>query len=108
LGIVSTLEGDNDKAKDYFIATLESDPTHKNAKIYLSDILIDKNMFQEGIELLHSVLSDEPGDIHALNRLGNLNLEAGKNKEAHEYFSRVLQFDPQNELAKNALSGIAI
>jgi len=64
-------------------------------------------MFQEGIELLHNVLSDEPGDIHALNRLGSLNMEAGKNREAHDYFSRVLNLDPQNELAKSALSEIA-
>jgi tetratricopeptide (TPR) repeat protein len=52
--------------------------------------------YEKEAEILKSLLKDEPGNLNALVRLGNLNMDAKKYPEAIDAYSKALEVDPAN------------
>jgi hypothetical protein len=62
--------------------------------------------WQKAMTLNQEILSAQPQDIAALNRLGMSLLQTGEPKQAKEAFSKVLEIDKTNSIAKKQLERI--
>lgn len=59
--------------------------------------------WQKAVELNLEILSSDPNDIEALNRLAHALSFLGKTEEAKKTYHRVLRIDPYNHIAKKNL-----
>ena len=57
----------------------------------------------EAIHTYLDILKDNPFDTEALNALGTISLQIGRKEQARQYFSRTLQLDSSNHVARQAL-----
>lgn len=48
------------------------------------------------IDALNEILTIDPGNIHAILRLGEIRLKNGELKKAHDHFKKALTADPEN------------
>lgn len=62
--------------------------------------------WEEAVKLNTKILSEDPSDIEALNRLAYAFLELGKGDQAQKYFKKVLCRDPYNPIAQRNLKRI--
>lgn len=69
----------------------------------LGKSLLDKKEIAKAIGVFENVVKWLPTNATALQNLGVVYTEAGKNKEAKEIFEKVLEIDPNNETVKQAL-----
>ena len=97
-------EGKAEDAIDYFSDALQLNPNNINAQINISDALVEMQKYEEGIQTLMHTLKSNPNEINALLRMGNLYREAGRQEEAEDYFNKVLEIEPGNEIAREALA----
>lgn len=64
--------------------------------------------WQKATELNSSILSENPNDIEALNRLAHAYYSLGKNKKAKKTYCQVLTLDPYNHIAKKNLEKLSV
>ena len=62
------------------------------------------SQWEEAVTLNLSITREFPKDIEAFNRLGKALSELGRNREAKQAFQSVLEFSPNNSIAKKNLS----
>ena len=62
------------------------------------------SQWEEAVTLNRSITGEFPKDIEAFNRLGKALSELGRNREAKQAFQSVLEFSPNNSIAKKNLS----
>jgi len=103
LGQIALMHGDYAQAQSYFIKSLEIDPTQIDTRNFLSDVLIAEGEYENGINLLIHNLKDAPDDVETLLRMGIVHYDAGKADESKRYFSRALELQPDNDVAKQYL-----
>jgi tetratricopeptide (TPR) repeat protein len=48
------------------------------------------------IKALESILEEDPGNLNAITKLGDLKMDTGRYNEAVEYYSKALELDPSN------------
>ena len=63
-----------------------------------------KNRWEDAATVNRSIIREFPNDIEAYNRLGKALSELGRNREARQAFQYVLQYSPNNSIAKKNLS----
>ena len=63
-----------------------------------------KNRWEDAATINRSIIREFPNDIEAYNRLGKALSEMGRNREARQAFQYVLQYSPNNSIAKKNLS----
>lgn len=61
----------------------------------------------EAIHAYLDILKDNPFDTEALNALGTISLQIGRKEQARQYFSRTLQLDTSNQVARQAMEQLA-
>lgn len=59
--------------------------------------------WEKAIDLNHHILGDSPQDIQTLNRLGFAYMQSGQIKSATQTYTKVLQIDKYNPIAKRSL-----
>jgi len=59
--------------------------------------------WEEAVAMNRSIVQEFPKDLEALNRLGKVQSELGRNREAKEAFQSALQISPNNSIAKKNL-----
>ena len=63
-----------------------------------------RNRWEDAATVNRSIIREFPNDIEAYNRLGKALSELGRNREARQAFQYVLQYSPNNSIAKKNLS----
>ena len=63
-----------------------------------------KNRWEDAATVNRSIIREFPNDIEAYNRLGKALTELGRNREARQAFQYVLQYSPNNSIARKNLS----
>jgi hypothetical protein len=63
--------------------------------------------WEEAVALNRSLLANSPNDVDAQNRLGKALLELGRFRDAREAYSRALEIDPVNSIAKRNLDRLS-
>ena len=63
-----------------------------------------KNRWEDAATVNRSIIKEFPNDIEAYNRLGKALSEMGRNREARQAFQYVLQYSPNNSIAKKNIS----
>jgi protein O-mannosyl-transferase len=104
LGDVFISLGMVDKAMEQYEAILAASPEHHKAKFYLARMHLRKNSpldTREAINLLQSVLDENPNDVDVRNSLGVIYMTRLDNFEsAHYHFRESIQSDPNQEEAE--------
>lgn len=63
--------------------------------------------WEEAVTLNRSLLETNPNDVDAQNRLGKALLELGRFRDARDAYSRALELDPVNTIAKRNLDRLS-
>jgi len=83
-------------------SSMNNDSTHDLQQEAIKAAVNKK--WEETIHLNENIMETYPNDIPTLNRLGISYSMIGKNKKAQERFSKVIEIDPHNQIAKNNLT----
>ncbi len=75
--------------------------------IFKSEELIDKNEFEQARGLLLSILNIDEFQPDALNNMGVIEMLSNNYEAAAKYFNRLLEVDPDNEIAKQNFECLA-
>ncbi|MGB4548700.1 MAG: tetratricopeptide repeat protein, partial [Syntrophales bacterium] len=93
-------KGDSAKAQSHFEKAVELDPANPILRKNLADFLYAAmKMPQMALPHYEKALSLNPRDTETLLILGNIRTESGDFPQAREYYLRVLELDPSNDLA---------
>ncbi len=103
LGQIFLAEKRYDEAEKTFNRALQIDPEFLEAKRSYAAVLIEKEDYAKGVEMLNQILKTNPNDVPTLIYLANLYLEAERPEEAAQYAQKVLQIDRENQLARKIL-----
>jgi tetratricopeptide (TPR) repeat protein len=92
-------------AQQAFLEALSCDGGNKNSDTYneLSLCLMEQKKFKDAHRCLENALSLEPDSTKIISNLGYLSLREGKPEEAQKYFTTVLEYDPDDKIAKMEL-----
>ncbi len=63
--------------------------------------------WQEAVAINQSLVESFPGDVSAYNRLGRANMEIGDFSHAWEAYSRAIELDPYNTIARKNLNRLS-
>ncbi len=99
IGIIYFELGEPDKAIDNLKKSLAYNEDSLDPRRNLAEVYILTEQYEEGIKEFIEVIKRHPADITALSRMAQFSLETGRVDEAGKYISRILEGDPQNELA---------
>src|SRR4030042_5343971 len=66
-----------------------------------------KGQWKEATAVNQSIIEAVPTDIDAYNRLGKAYIELGEWTQAREAYTKALEFDPNNTIARKNLERIA-
>jgi len=75
----------------------------KRAQMQRAQHLATSGDWQDAVALNEQILTATPQDVAALNRLGKALSELGRYGEAHEAYSKALDVDPVNQIARRNL-----
>lgn len=94
-----------DEANDYLIKVLKiSRGKHGAETSYkLGQKFLDLNQAERTLNLFQEVIKWRPENVDALRNLGVAYSKVGQNEKAKETFEKILEIDPQNNYAKEAL-----
>jgi tetratricopeptide (TPR) repeat protein len=73
----------------------------KRALVQQAQRLATQGEWDEAIELNNQILAASPNDVQALNRLGKAYSELHRYEESYETYSRALEIDPANQIARH-------
>ncbi len=63
--------------------------------------------WRESVDANISIISNFPNDVDAYNRLGRAHMELGEYSQAREAYSRAIELDPYNAIAKKNLERLS-
>src|SRR6476659_3969552 len=66
-----------------------------------------QNRWAEAVEVNRAILSIDPNDADAHNRLGKAQLELGNYREAYEAYKRAVELAPGNAIAQKNMQRLA-
>ena len=92
-----------DEAEKTFKHALQINPEFLEARRSYAAVLLEKEDYAKGVEMLNQILKTNPDDIPTLIYLANLYLEAERPEEAAKYARKVLQIDKENPMAQKIL-----
>src|SRR3712207_8613464 len=72
----------------------------KRAQVQRAQQFATQGEWEEAIELNNQILAATPNDVQALNRLGKAYAEQSRYDEAYATYSRALELDPANQIAR--------
>ena len=106
IGTANLALGENDKAFEYFNASLNKQPANIESKIGLSDICFINKQYSRSENYISAVLKAQPENIDAIYRMGKLRLAINKPDQAIKYYNHVLKISPKHQLANLDLARI--
>jgi tetratricopeptide (TPR) repeat protein len=102
-GLLSAENGNMEAAQRLFETAIEKDSNYVDAQRNLAEVLLARDHFDEGVQLLINILKQFPEDVPSLFRMAELNLEADRPKDAAELLRKVLEIAPEHAQAKQIL-----
>ncbi|HEX9656899.1 MAG TPA: asparagine synthase (glutamine-hydrolyzing) [Bacteroidota bacterium] len=91
------------QAIDALVKAVELDPKNPTTAKTLAHLLVEEEMYEEGIRLLTSILRYAPEDVETVLSLAQLYDQAGRGNDASVFYERVLALDPENAEAQTYL-----
>lgn len=91
--------------------TITVDPTRKDAQLKLAEIYAlsrNKDLIAEAQQRANQILTADPTDSGALNVLGLVELEAGKDSDAAGHFEKSIASKPDSVQAASALAALRL
>jgi hypothetical protein len=83
--------------------SVEEQSRRKRMQIQQAQQLAANGEWQAALDLNNEFLKENQNDVAALNRLGKALSELGRYGEAHASYSRALELDPANQIARRNL-----
>lgn len=125
LGVGANQSGNLEKAKEYYMKSLEIDPEYSSANLNMAALILDKdktiidemnslgnsnadnkrydslkeermNLYRESIPYLEKALKGNPENIEAIRTLYNINIQLGDQAKADEYKSKLDALESSN------------
>ena len=106
-GVVTANLGDNESAKESFRKAVQIDPTFLDAQKNLAEIYIATKEYEKGIAAYQEILKQHEDDTESLLNVARLYFETGDIDSTRYILERVLEFEPDNKFAKDALAKLA-
>lgn len=107
LGVLCFEAGDKDKALEAYEQAVQLAPhDHTYLKNLADFYLIEQSRTEEAMKLYLRVLEDNPQDIESLIAGGLVCTSLGQVEDAKMFYHRVIEIEPGNEIAQNALNGL--
>ncbi len=106
LARLEILNGQFDKAREFFEKSLNIDPDQVNVKNQLSEVLFALEDFEQGVQLLIETARQHPDDLPTLKHLAAVYQEAGNGQMARKLWAKVLRLNPQDKEANAAFQEI--
>jgi len=104
-GIEAERRCDYMQALRYLERASNLDPDHVECLVHLAQVLaVNPKWRRNAIEMFESVLEKAPSNVAARLGIGRLHLQSGRRDAASEQFRLVLENDPMNREAAQALS----
>jgi predicted negative regulator of RcsB-dependent stress response len=97
LGNLRLAKGDSERARAFYRATLELDPSHKGALRNLGVLALEKNDWNAAAEYFRSAIQGDPLDAKTHFLLARALLEAGDLAQASTEIQRTLQLKPDQK-----------
>ena len=98
--------GDDEEFEKSIGRALALDPKHRETRRLAADFSFDGERFEEAIEHIEILLSQNPRDIGKLLMRAVCEFKLGDKPAAKATFERVLELDPKNEIALSNLDTI--
>ncbi len=98
--------GDIDGAIASLLKGLELEPWNGSFKLQLAEIYQATGKSGLSLHWLKQILKDDQNNVNALDLMGRIYLAQNRTDNASLLFRKILQIDPDNENARNALMGI--
>ncbi|MTG97142.1 MULTISPECIES: tetratricopeptide repeat protein [Myroides] len=105
LALIYYQEGKYDEAEKAIVAARAANPDDMNLLLTHMDLYLKSNNMGKYEELAKAALAKNPNDDVLLYNLGVTSYQAGKYKEAKEYYTQALRINPKSE---NAYLNLAI
>lgn len=97
-------KGFNDIARDYFIKSIEKNPTYVKSAISLAAMYKEDGQYESSLEVLNQALIHTPDSLDLLFFKGNV-LDEGKDfLKAYQTYDEALSYYPDNQAAKDLKS----
>jgi tetratricopeptide (TPR) repeat protein len=107
LGVLYFETGDKNKTLASYEKAVQLDPNDHTYRKNLADFyLIEQGRAEEAMKLYLMVLEEYPQDIEALIACGMVCTASAKTEDAKFFYQRVLEIEPWNEIANNALNDL--
>ena len=106
LGIVWLRHGDKSVACEALADAYRLDPANMASGKLLASVLIDLNCIREAVSVLRHLSQLDPSDKELLGSLAICCAHAGEAGAAVEAYQRLLQLDPANATARQALQDL--
>jgi len=90
--------GDFDDAEKTCRTAIKRRPSSFEAKLFLARILREKDDLKSAVQLIESLLADNPQDIRALRLAAELANESGRNDEAAAFLDRAAEFSAESAM----------
>lgn len=98
LGILSLMQGENERAATLFRAILDSPFAVEDDAFNLGTALLNVERFDEARLLFSQSLAKRPGDAKAMRMLGRLELEAGDPAASRRWFVEAIRVERSHPL----------
>ncbi|MBN2280405.1 MAG: glycosyltransferase [Candidatus Marinimicrobia bacterium] len=92
-------KGDLKKAGELLQKSLQFNEDSLDTRRNYAEILIMNEQYEEGLKQFLNVIERNLHDTNALLRMAQLNLEVGRLEDAANYVWKILEYDPENQLA---------
>ncbi len=106
LGVLSYKLGDKNSAIQCISKAIELEPENKEFLINLADIYIELNEFKKAYEIYGKIIKKNQKESNIIAKAGYCLFQMGNLKDASCLFKKVLEIEPENELAKEYLDKI--
>jgi tetratricopeptide (TPR) repeat protein len=107
LGVLYFNAGNTDKARHHYQKAVQLDPQNIAFKKNLAAFYhLGVGQLEEALHIYLKVLEIQPEDVEVLTILGNICAALHKVDDAGFFYKRVLQIDPQNDIAGQQLEAL--
>ena len=93
-----------DEAAAQFERTLERDPDHAEALVYLAHLRFGQKKYEDALNLYRAQENLKPGSVTVLANIGVTLFFLGRHTEALENMERVLRLDPDHAMARKMVA----
>jgi Flp pilus assembly protein TadD len=107
LGVLYYEVGEKEKALAHYEQAVQLEPSEPNYAKNLADFyLMEEGRVEEAMKLYLKVLEKNPDDVEALMATGLVCVSIEKIEDAKHFYNRVLEIEPWNQTATEALADI--